>query len=103
MADKIAEESTGTTTEMTVMIDRIAEESIKTIIEMTVMIEAGTGLEKGHFPEIIKTIIEIEVQAIVGPVQDPEQVLMETKFNVISVGNTISLQRTVPILGKKKK
>ena len=33
---------------------------------MTVMIQAGTGLEKGHFPETIKTI-EIGVQAIVGP------------------------------------
>ena len=35
-------------------------------IEMTVMIEAGTGLEKGHFPEIM-TILELEVQAEVDP------------------------------------
>ena len=40
---------------------------------MTVMIEAGTGLEKGHFPEAVTTI-EIGVQAIVGPGEDQEQV-----------------------------
>ena len=33
------------------------------------MIKAETGLEKGHFPEIIATI-EIGVKAIVGPGQD---------------------------------
>ena len=33
---------------------------------MTVMIEAGTGLEKGHFPEIM-AIIELEVQTKVDP------------------------------------
>ena len=38
---------------------------------MTVMIEAGTGLEKGHFPKAITTI-EIGVQAIVDPGQDQE-------------------------------
>ena len=37
------------------------------------MIEAGTGLEKGCFPEAITTI-EIGVQAIAGPGQDQEQV-----------------------------
>ena len=41
----------------------------RTIIEITVMIEAGTGLEKGHFPEVITTI-EIGVQAIIGPDQN---------------------------------
>ena len=40
---------------------------------MTVMIEAGTGLEKGHFPEAITTI-KMGVQAIIGPDQDQEQV-----------------------------
>ena len=55
------------------MTDRIVEESIETIIEMTVMTEAGTGLEKGHFPKAILRI-EIGVQAIVGPGQDQEQV-----------------------------
>ena len=45
---------------------------------MKVMIEAGTGLEKGHFPEAITTI-EIGVQAIVGPGQDQEQVQTETE------------------------
>ena len=57
---------------------------------MTVMTEAGTGLEKGHFPETIATILEIGVQAIVGPGQDQEQVQIETEFNVISVANTIT-------------
>ena len=33
------------------------------------MTEAGTGLEKGHFPGAITTI-EIAVQAKVGPGQD---------------------------------
>ena len=33
------------------------------------MTEAGMGLEKGHFPEVITTI-EIRVQTIVGPGQD---------------------------------
>ena len=37
------------------------------------MTEAGTGLEKGHVPETIATMLEIEVQAIVGPGQDQEQ------------------------------
>ena len=81
------------------MVDRIVEESIEAIIEMTVMIEAATGLEKGHFTEAIITI-EIGVQAVVGPGKDQEQVLIETKYNVIRVGNMIILQRTVPLLGK---
>ena len=51
------------------MIDKIAEESIEIITGMKVMTEAGTGLEKGHFPEAIAAI-EIGVQAIVGPGQD---------------------------------
>ena len=84
------------------MTDRIIEENIETIIEMTVMIEAGTGLKKGHFPEIMATI-EVGVQAIVGPGQDQEQVQIETEFNVISVENTITSQRTVPLLEKRKK
>ena len=45
---------------------------------MKVMIEAGTGLEKGHFPETIITI-GIGVQTIVGPGQDQEQVQLETE------------------------
>ena len=53
------------------MVDKIVEENIETIIEMTVMIEAGTGLQKGHFPEIMATI-KVGVQAIVGPGQDQE-------------------------------
>ena len=103
MVDKTVEENIRTITEMTAMIDRIAEESIETIIEMTVMIEAETGLEKGHFPETIAVILEIEVQATVGPGQDPEQVLIKTEFDVISVGNMIISQGTVPLLKKRKK
>ena len=91
MVDKTVEQNIGTITEVTAMINRIAEESIETITEMTVMIEAETGLEKGHFPETIATIVEIEVQATVGLSQDPEQVPIETEFNVISVGNMIIL------------
>ena len=35
---------------------KIAEESTEIITGMKVMTEAGTGLEKGHFPEAIVTI-----------------------------------------------
>ena len=53
------------------MTDKIAEESIEIIIEMKVMTGAkmGTGLGKGHFPEML-VVIEIGVQVIVGPSQD---------------------------------
>ena len=54
------------------------------------------------FSRIMATI-EIGVQAIVGPGQNQEQVQIETEFDVISVGNTIISQRTVPLLEKKKK
>ena len=84
------------------MVDKIVEQSIEAIIEMTVITEAETGLERGHFPETMATI-EIGVQAIVGPGHDQEQVQIETKFNVISVENTITSQRTVPFLEKRKK
>ena len=70
------------------MVDKTVEESIETAIEMTVMTEAGTGLERGHFPEIMASI-ELEVQAIVGSGQDPEQVQIGIEFDVISVGNVI--------------
>ena len=53
------------------LMDRVIEESIEIITEMKVMIEAGTGLEKGHFPEAITTV-GMGVQAIVGPSQDQE-------------------------------
>ena len=58
------------------MVDKIVEESTETNIEITVMTEAGKCLEKGHFPEAITTI-EIGVQAILGPGQDPGQVQTE--------------------------
>ena len=85
------------------MIDKIAEESIETSLGMTVMTEAGTGLEKGHFLEIMATMLEIGVQATVGPGQDQDQVQIGIEFNVISVGNVIILQGTVPLLGMKKR
>ena len=62
----------------------------------------GTGLEKGQFPEIMATI-EIGVQTIVGPGWNQEQVQRQTEFDVTSVGNMITLQRTVPHLEKRKK
>ena len=52
------------------------------------MIDAGTGLEKGNFP----TTIRIEVQAVVSPDQDQEQVQKEIEYDVISVGNMIISQ-----------
>ena len=61
---------------------------------MAVMIETGTGLERGHFPEIM-AIIEPEVQAKVDPDQGPELVQIGIEFVVISVGNMIILQGTV--------
>ena len=85
------------------MVDRIVENSTGTAIEMTVMTETGTGLEKGHFPENIATVLEIEVQAIVGPGQDQEQVQIGIEFTVISVQNMIISQGIVPLLGKKRK
>ena len=49
---------------------QIAEESIEIITGMKFMKqEAGTDLEKGHFPENLAAI-EIGVQATVGPDQD---------------------------------
>ena len=35
------------------MVDKIVQESTETAKERTVMTEAGTGLEKGHFLEIM--------------------------------------------------
>ena len=57
---------------------KIAEESIEIITGMKVMTEAGTGLEKGCFLEAV-VVIEIGMQAIIGPSQNQEPVLMETK------------------------
>ena len=103
MVERTIEENMGTIIEMTAMIDRIAEEIIETAINITVFTEAGTGLEKGHIPETMATMLEIEVQAIVGPVQDQEQIQIGIEFDAISVGNMIILQGTVPLLGKKRK
>ena len=92
----ILEETSGA------MVDKTVEENIDTAIEMTVMTEAGTGLEKGHFPEIM-AITELEVQAIVDPGQGPELAQIGIEYTVISVGNMIILQGTVPPLRKRKK
>ena len=71
-----------------IMVDKTVEENIETAMEMT---EAGTGLERDHFPEIM-TIIELEVQAKVDPGQDPELAWIGIEFIVICVGNMIILQ-----------
>ena len=70
------------------MVDKRIEENIETTIEVTVVTEAGTGPEKGHFPEIM-AIIELEVKVVVGPGQDPELAQIGIQFIVISVGNII--------------
>ena len=71
-----------------VMVDKTVEENIELATEMTAMTEAGIGLEKGHFPEIM-AIIELEVQATVDPVQDPKLAQKGIEFVAISVGNII--------------
>ena len=59
------------------MNEIIGEEiSGEIITEMKVMTEAGIGLEKGHFPEVIVDI-ETEVQALLDPGQDQEPVQTE--------------------------
>ena len=85
-----------------VMVDKIVQENTETGIGMTVMTKAGTSLERGCSPKIM-AIIELEVQASVGPGQDPELAQIGIEFIVISVGNTIILQGTVPLLEKKRK
>ena len=85
------------------MIDIIVEENTETTLGMTVMTEAGTGPEEGHFPEIMATMLEIKVQATVGPGQDQEQIQIGIEFYVMSVGNMITSQGTVPLLRKKKR
>ena len=75
---------------------------METAIKMTVITEAGTGLEKGCFPEIM-AIIELNVQVIVDPGQDPELTQMGREYVVISLGDMTISQGTVPPLRKKKK
>ena len=53
------------------MVGKTVEGNIEIAKEMTGMTEAGTGPEKGDFPEIM-TITVLEVQAIVESGQDPE-------------------------------
>ena len=58
------------------MEDNIAEGNIEMIvIDMMVTIEVGIDQERGHSQEVI-VVIELGVQAVVGPGQDPEPVLI---------------------------
>ena len=84
------------------MVDKTVEENIETAIEMTVITEAGTGLERGCFPEIM-AIVELKLQAKVDSVQDLELKQIGTEFIVISAGNMIISQGTVPLLEKRRK
>ena len=84
------------------MVEKTVQESTEIATEMTVMTEAGTALQKGHFPEIM-AIIKLEGQATVDPGQDPELAPIGIEFVVISVGNMVILQGTVPLLGKKRR
>ena len=84
------------------MVDKTVEESTEIAREMTAMTKAETGLEKGHFPENM-AIIELEAQATVDPGQDPELAQIWIEFILISVGNMIISQVTVPLMGKKRR
>ena len=84
------------------MVDKIIEESTETTTEMTVMVEVGTGLERGCFPDIM-AIIYLEAQAIVDLGQDLELVQIGIVYIVIGVGNMIILQKTVLLLERKEK
>ena len=83
------------------MVDKTVEESTETTTEMTVMVEEGTGPERGHFPEIM-AIIELEAQAIVDLGQDPELVQIGIEYIVISIGNMITLQENIPLLREER-
>ena len=96
LGEVILEETLG------IIVEKSVEENIEAAIEMTVITEAGTGLEKGCFPEIM-AIIELEVQATVDLGEDPELAQTGIEFNAISVGNMIILHGTFPLLGKKRK
>ena len=84
-----------------VIVDKTVEENIEIAIEMTVMTEAGTGLERCCFSEIM-AIIELEAQATIDPGQDSELAQIGIEFIVISVGNMIILQGTVPTSRQEK-
>ena len=84
------------------MVDKIVEESTETTTEMTIMVEVGTSPQRGHFPEIM-AIMELDTQARVDPGQDPELVQIGIEYIVISVGNMITLLETVPLLERKGK
>ena len=59
-------------------VDRIAGESIEIIIiEIVVIAEAGIGLERDYFQEIL-VVIELEVQATVNQGQGLEPVPIGT-------------------------
>ena len=84
------------------MVGKTVEESTETTTEMTAMVEVRTDPEIGYFPEIM-AIIELEAQAILDPGQDSELIQIGIEYVVISVGNMITLQETVPLPEKKRK
>ena len=65
------------------------------------MIEVGTGLERGHFLEIM-AIIELEVKAKVDPDHHPELAQIGIEFIVISEGNMIMFTRDCPTSREEK-
>ena len=84
-------------------VDKVAEGSIGIIvIEMMAITEAGVGLEKDHFQDIM-VVIELEVQAIVDQGQDPELGPIGIGIDAIIAGNMIISQGNVPPLEKKEK
>ena len=84
-----------------IMVDKIVEESsTETTTEMTVMVEVGTGPEIGWFPEIM-AIIELEAEAIVDLGKNPDLVQIGIEYIVISVGNMITSQESVPLTERK--
>ena len=83
------------------MVDKTVEENIETAIEMTVMTEAGTGPEKGHFPEIM-TITELEVQATVDPGHVPELAQIGIEYIAISAWKYNHFTRDCPTSKEEK-
>ena len=90
-----------------ILDDRITEEHIDvtTGMKATAEREAGVGLEKGHFQEIMAAIIEgmIEIQVIVDQCQNQEQARIGIELDVISGESMITFQKIVPPPMKKSK
>ena len=103
MVDSTVEESIGIITEMTVYDRQNSRGNYRNNYKNDSYNRSRNRPRQRSFPEIIATVLEIEVQATVGPGQDPEQVLIGIEFDVISVGNMIISQGTAPLLVKKQK